>query len=259
MGRKPKWVKVPPDLEWLVERLTQLNPNERKAVVHHANKIYGWWLSLHGSNRDTGCRIAGKTRLRAKSVSAPRGAKNDLLRLRTAAKSGSAKIFQKAWLAVSGKTRRLVWKPTPPPIAALTFDKETGKQVGHARATFDTSNLTQIEVRGLHVVMPTVAMALPLIETAIRKLYETPAALRRKRNDPRALDRKQDDPDYFVTEFVSAACAAHLDLTGAKGIAWDAYAEKYKGGMIDLGMDIEARFGTKLFTVDRMRKNSDPA
>ena len=252
---KASWVtnaltgeEVSPDLDWLIDRLASLNPLAVKdrpdVIARHAHQVYGSWLALRWRGDTNAYKIKGEQRPRAVRIDAKRGLANDLRRLRRAARSKSDKRWRAAWLGVSGKTRSL-FDPAPPSIVKRNQLDEAGRLVLIERADLDVSNLKQVRVRGLHALMPTAAAALPLIEGAIRKLG--PAADRRKR---------QSD-DYF-DEFVGAVCLAHRELTGAVGITWNTNAGKFDGVLVELGRDIVARFGTALFSIDRMRKFLDP-
>jgi hypothetical protein len=245
------WVKhpisgelEPPEVHWFLAEFIAINSKgcADAVMLKHARRFYGLSLALRGRSDNLGHEIKGKTRQRAERVDANRGAKNDLLRLQTAAKSNSAKVFQKAWLAVPGKTHSLIWSPAPP-IVERSFD-DTGRLVGFRRERPDVSKLRQVAVPGFSSLMPAAADALPLIEAAIRKLDAVPAAERRKRK-----------PDYSVKdELVSAVAAAYRDLTGRKGVTGKPDIE-IRGGLLDLGRKIDARFGTDIFTINRVRKN----
>jgi hypothetical protein len=257
MAPKIKWVKhpmsddlEPPEIHWLIAQLVAINKKgcTDAVILKHARHIFGVW-SLCGHSDNIGYRIKGKTRLRAERVKATRGAKNDLVRLLATAESGSDKVFQKAWLAVSGKTRGLVWSPAPPPIIERKYD-ETGKLVSFRRERFDASKLNPLKVERFYALIPTAADALPLIEAAICKLEDTPAAERRK--------RKQDDPNDLAAiedELAIAVRVAYREATGRKGLTWNYTKGKFEGGLINLGRNIDARLGTKVFTLNRMRKN----
>ena len=141
------------------------------------------------------------------------------------------------WLGVSGKTRNLIFRVEPPPIAI-------GPSGERRRGDLDMSNLEIAAVRGLHMLMPRRSDAVPLIEAALTKLEAIPAAERRKR-----------ERDTLADDVVRAVCVAYSDLTGEAGITWSAAAEKYEGGLLDFAHAIEARFGSSPFSIDRLRKN----
>lgn len=231
---KTSWVtnattgkEVSPNLDWLIERLASLNPQaakERPDVIdHHAHQIYGRWLSLRWRGDNAAIKIRGTQRPYAKRVAAKSGTKKELKRLLTAAMGTSDKRFLTAWLGVSSKTLGMVdWNPGPQQKWRGGFE---------------------IVVRGHHAIMPTRADAVPLIEDAIREHEATPAEDRRKRK-----------PDDLADDLVRAVAVAYRDLTGERGFIWNDVLVRHQGGLVDLGRDIDDRFGgTALFTVDRIK------
>ena len=116
---------VLPELDFLINRLMQINSTDALLVIEHARKIYTAYQLFRGRPDDHGFKIKGKKRRRAETVPATRGLKDDLQRLSKAARGGSAKEWQTAWLGVSGEARALVSplkapgaaKGKPPPVA----------------------------------------------------------------------------------------------------------------------------------------------
>src|SRR5438045_3155826 len=96
---------VPPELDFLVNRLMQINPTDAGLVIEHARKcytagvLYRWRTDAHGF------KIKGKIRHRAERTPATRGIKDDLGRLLKTAQGDSAKEWRTAWLGVSGEAR----------------------------------------------------------------------------------------------------------------------------------------------------------
>jgi hypothetical protein len=240
-------VPEPHEIHWLIDRLTAINRIGSGAVLQHAYKIHGVWLGLQGRDDHKGYKVRGKTRLRAERVKATRGAWNDLDRLRTAAKSDSPKIFQKAWLGVAGNTRRLVLQPTPP-LVERKLDQD-GKLIGFRRERFDASKLIPVKAGRFYSLIPGATDALPLIEAAIHKLG--PAVERRK--------RKRDDLAAIEHELATAVRIAYRELTGQTGYTWNDKEHKHEGPLIDLWREIDAHFGTEIFSVYRLRLKSRKA
>jgi len=53
---------------------------------------------------------------------------------------------------------------------------------------------------------------------------------------------------------IRAVAVAYRDLTGEPGFVWDDLRGQYRGGLLDLGRDIEAHFGgAGLFAARRLR------
>ena len=116
---------VPPGLDYLVRRLNLISPSaDAVLIVEHARKIFTAYQLSRGRPDDHGFKIKGKKRRRAEPLPAARGLKDDLQRLLKAARGGSAKEWQTAWLGVSGKARLIVSpmrkpgavKGEPPPM-----------------------------------------------------------------------------------------------------------------------------------------------
>ncbi len=124
-----------------------------------------------------------------------------------------------AWLGVTSRTHGLIgWRP-------------------HSKGGFEICLL------GFHAVVPTRADVLPLIEAALRKHEAMPADERRKRHH-----------DSLADDVVRAVAVAYRDLTGQRGLFWDDVRGRYRGGLLDLGRDIEMHFGgTGLFTARRIK------
>lgn len=247
-------VPEPPEIHWLIGKLTATDRmGSSRAVLEHAHKIHSLLLGRQGRDDHAGHKIRRKNGLWAEPVAAMRGASNDLIRLRTAARSDSDKIWRNGWLAVAGNTRRFVWQPPPPPIIERQFDQD-GKLIGFRRERFDASKLIRIKAGRFYSLIPKPADALPLIEAAIRKLDEVPAAERSKRK----RDPKFNDLAAIEDELEDAVRKACRELIGRKGFKWEEEEQKYEGPLIDLGRAIDAHFGTKVFTINRLRKKVIP-
>lgn len=205
-----------PRYAWLLDRLAALDPDAARAkpeaFIWHAVQIYGAWLPLRHRGDRTGYLIADLGN-RAVRVDAKRGSAIELRRLLKVAKGKSDLRYRTAWLGVSGATRDLVFKVKAPPII-----EQNGKRV---RADFDASNLAMVAVRGLHMLMPRRADAVPMIETALRKLTATPATARSKRKR-----------DALADAYADAINTAHRNLTGKRR------------GARKLYLDIARRFAT---------------
>jgi len=142
-----------------------------------------------------------------------------LKRLQTVAQGPSDKRWITGWLGVTSKTLGLIgWRP-------------------HGNGGFE------ITPRGLRAIAPFRADALPLIAAALRKHEAIPAADRQKRRG-----------DAIVDDVARAVAVAYRDLTGEPGFVWDDLRGQYRGGLLDLGRDIEAHFGgAGLFAARRLR------
>src|SRR5689334_18806231 len=124
---------VPPELDYLISRLKLINSAaDALLIVEHARKIYTAHQLLRGRPDKHGFKIKGEIRGRAEPVPATRGLKDDLQRLLKAARGGSAKEWQTAWLGVSGEARAVAspskapgaTKSKPPPIVEENTDIE---------------------------------------------------------------------------------------------------------------------------------------
>jgi hypothetical protein len=237
MPALPSWVRnavsgqdEPPDLDWLINLLHPLAPSDPQLVVIRAYKIFGAHMQLRGRPDRSGLKITGTKRLHAKRVKANRGVAEDLERLLKVARGVSDKRWQTAWLGVSGEARSAITKQLKQ------------RRLGE-RNRFDASGLRHYGGRGFSGVMPTQAEAVPLIEGAIRDLERVPAKERSERRS-----------DPIEDAFVSAVCEAHRKLTGRSGYTWNSKDEKFEHGLHELCRSIDRRFGTNLFTVDRVKK-----
>ena len=257
---KPKpWVTnaltgetVSPNIDWLIDRLAALNPPEdrlgdynahARAVAYHAHVIdshahqaYGQWLSWRWRGDTTAIEIRGTQRPYAKRLPVKVSTERELKRLLRVAQGRSDKRWQTAWLGVSGETHRLIgWPPV------IRRDHSEGRLVRFERDV--AANSRPVSVRGLEAIMPTRADALSLIEAALRKHEAAPGT-----------DRQKRQRDALADDVVRAVAIAYFDLTGKRGLSWDDVRGSHKGGLLDLGRDIEARFGgTGLFTVRRIK------
>jgi hypothetical protein len=206
---------------WLADRLAKLNPAaiDRPGVIeYHADQIRGHWLFWRWRGDNAAIRIRGKRR---KRIMVKAGTAKELRRLLVVARGGSDKRMIAAWLGTTSRTHGLInWRP-------------------HGRGGFEICLL------GFHAVVPTRADVLPLIEAALRKHEAVPADERRKRHR-----------DSLADDVVHAVAAGYHDLTGQRGLFWDEVRGRYRGGLLDLGRDIEMHFGgAGLFTVGRFQKN----
>jgi hypothetical protein len=188
-------------------------------IDSHAHQIYGHWVTWHRRGDTHATEIRGTQRPRAERVRAKASTKKELERLLTVAQGRSDKRWIKAWLGVTSKTIGLIgWRP-------------------HGSGGFE------ISLRGLHAVAPTRANALPLIEAALRK-HEAASG----------DDRQKRQRDALADDVVRAVAIAYFDLTGKRGLTWDDVRGSHKGELLDLGRDIEARFGgAGLFTIRRIK------
>ncbi len=207
-------------------------------MARHAQEIHALVLAIRGSVNHTGFKIKGRTRLRAERVVADRGMANDLKHLLSAAESGSKRRWHTAWPKVSGQARDLVvgWKPSRPPVVERNKRDSRGRLIIFRRAAPDLAGLNSINARGLSMLYPQAAVALPLICEAIRKLEAAPAATRRQRK-----------PDSAADDLVRAACRAHRALTGRLGVTSNPKTEKWQGSMIELGRRIDANSAPMCF------------
>lgn len=226
---------VPPELDYLVNRLTAINPSaDARLIVEHARKIHTAYRLLHGRPDKHGFKLKGDIRRRAEPVPATRGLKDDMQRLLKAARGGSAKEWQTAWLGVSGEARSLIKPPAPPLIHGR-------------RATLDTRNMKLVNVNGLSAVIPNAQDSIPRIEATLAK-----GNFSSKR-----------EADKLTDIFVLRVRDAYRALTGKTGLTYrelnDASTLDPKGGfagagLIALAKDIDTQFGTKVLTVRRLRK-----
>jgi hypothetical protein len=180
-------------------------------VDFHAHQIRGHWLAWRGRGDNHAVQVRGRQRLRAVRVPVEGGPWKGLRRLLGAAQGRSDKRWQTAWLGTPSETRSLLgWRP-------------------HGEGF-------EVSLRGLHV-MPTRAIAAPLIVIALSKLEATSG--RRKRR-----------PDGLADDVARAVAVAYRDLTGRRGL----YHYHY-GGLLSLAADIEVRFDCAgLLSAHRLRK-----
>jgi hypothetical protein len=72
---------VLPELNFLINRLRQINSADASLLIEHARKIYTAYQLLRGRPDDHGFKIKGQKRRRAEPVPTTRGLKDDLQRL----------------------------------------------------------------------------------------------------------------------------------------------------------------------------------
>jgi Helicase conserved C-terminal domain len=250
---------VPPELDYLVNRLKRINPAaDARLIVEHARKIHTAYQLLRGRPDQHGFKIRGKIRRRAEPVPATRGLKDDLQRLLKAVRSGSAKEWQTAWLGVSGEARALVSplkapgseKGDPPPVAGRNEQAVISGKSGtfaFRRSPLDTREMKLVRAASFSSVIPSAKDSIPRIEAALAK-------------DEFSSKREADKLTYI---FVLRVRDAYRALTGKKGITYrelnDAETFKPKGGFADGGLialakDIDRQFATNVLTVARLKK-----
>jgi hypothetical protein len=237
---------VLPELDFLINRLTQIKSTDALLVIEHARKTYTAHQLLHGRPDDHGFKIKGKKRRRAEPVPATRGLKDDLQRLLKAARGGSAKEWQSAYLGVSGAARTAIAPPAPA-VLERQLDP-TGKLAGFRRAPVSMINMKLVKVARLSTVSPSAKDAIPRIKAA---LAECDFSSKR-------------EADKLTDIFVLRVRDAYRALAGKKGLTYrelnDASTLDPKGGFADAGLialakDIDTQFGTKVLTVSRLRKH----
>jgi hypothetical protein len=249
---------VPPELDFLINRLAQINSTDALLVIEHARKIYTAYQLVRGRPDDHGFKIKGKDRQRAEPVLATRGLKDDLQRLLKAARSGSAKEWQTAWLGVSGEARALVSplkapgseKGEPPPVAGRNEQAVISGRSGtfaFRRSPLDTREMKLVKAASFSSVIPSAKDSIPRIEAALTKGTFS--------------SKRQADRLTYV--FVLRVRDAYFALTGRKGISFRGMIDDStldpKGGLtvdgvIALAEDINRQFGTKVLTISRLRK-----
>jgi hypothetical protein len=215
-----------PAVDWLTSRLAELNsPIEdgcnahvlaRHAYVvdYHAHQIYGHLLTLRWRGDNHAVLVRDGRAVRIPVTAGPWKGLRWLLRV---ARGRSNTRWWAAWLAV------------PPDVRGLTRWRPTGEG-------FEASP------RGLHAVMPSRRVAIPLIEAALRKHEANP-------------DRQKRQSDALADDVARAVAVAHLELTAQRGIYWDAVRSLYAGGLLLLARDIEDGLDCKgLLSVRRLRK-----
>jgi hypothetical protein len=237
---------VPPELDYLINRLKRINPAaDARLIVEQARKIHTAYQLLRGRLDDHGFKIKGKNRRRAEPVPATRGLKDDLQRLLKAARGGSAKEWQSAYLGVSGAARTAIAPPAPA-VLERQIDP-TGKLTGFRRAPVSMINMKLVKVARLSAVSPSAKDAIPRIKAALAECNFS-------------SKREADKLTYI---YVLRVRDAYRALTGKKGLTYRELndAETFKprggfadGGLIALAKDIDRQFGTKVLTVSRLRK-----
>jgi hypothetical protein len=249
---------VLPELDFLINRLTQINSTDALLVIEHARKIYTAYQLLRGRPDDHGFKIKGKDRRRAEPVSATRGLKDDLQRLLKAARGGSAKEWQTAWLGVSGEARALVSplkapgseKGEPPPVAGRNEQAVISGRSGtfaFRRSPLDTREMKLVRAASFSSVIPSAKDSIPRIKAALEK--------------GNFSSKRQADKLTYI--FVLRVRDAFRALTGKKGLTYRSLSDDTtldpKGALADAGLislaeDIDRQFGTKVLTISRLRK-----
>jgi hypothetical protein len=232
---------VPPELDFLINRLMEISATNHALSIEHARKIYTAYRLWRYRPDRHGFKVKGKTRFRAERVSASRGLKADLLRLRLAAKGHSAKEWQTAWLGVSGAAKAALKLPAPPKVERKL--NANGRITSFRRAPLDTSGMIMVRVPGLHALIPGAADTLPRIEAALARGFPS------KR-----------EVNKLLYTFVLRVRDAYQSLAGKVGLTYRSLPEHgVKGkfddaGLIALAKDIDRKFGTNALTVSRLRK-----
>jgi hypothetical protein len=249
---------VLPELDFLINRLTQINSTDALLVIEHARKIYTAYQLLRGRPDQHGFKIKGKIRRRAEPVPATRGLKDDLQRLLKAARSGSAKEWQTAWLGVSGEARALVSplkapgseKGEPPPVAGRNEQAVISGRSGtfaFRRSPLDTREMKLVRAASFSSVIPSAKDSIPRIKAALEK--------------GNFSSKRQADKLTYI--FVLRVRDAFRALTGKKGLTYRSLSDEAtldpKGGFVDAGLialtkDIDQELGTKVLTIARLRK-----
>jgi hypothetical protein len=244
---------VPPELDYLINRLKLINPAaDTRLVIEHARKIHTAYQLSRGRPDDHGFKIKGKDRRRAERVPATRGLKADLQRLSKAARGGSAKEWQTAWLGVSGEARALVSplrapgtaKGKPPPVEGRNERAVIRGRSGtllFRRSPLNTRNMKLVRSGSFSSVIPNPKDSIPRIEAALAQ--------------GEFSSKRQTDKLTYI--FVLRVRDAYLALTGKKGLTFHPLVGKsglLDGGLLDLAEDIDRQFGTKVLTVSRFRK-----
>lgn len=241
---------VPPELDFLINRLSQINSAEPQLVIEHARKIYTAYSLWRRRPDKLGFIIKGEIKRRAEPVAASRGLKDDLQRLLKAARGGSTKEWETAWLGVSGQARLLVSpmrkpgseKGEPPPIEGSNERAVIGGRSGTVlfrRSPLDTRKMKLVRAGRFSSVIPTAKSSIPRVESALA-------------SDQFSSKR---EADKLTCVFVVRVRDAYFTLTGRKGITYrplnDNSTLNPKGGfkdaaLIKLAKDIDGQFGTKV-------------
>ena len=65
--------------------------------------------------------------------------------------------------------------------------------------------------------------------------------------------------DAIAADVARAVATAHHDLTGMRGLYWEAMHERYQGSLLDLAREIEAHFAcTGLLSTARLKNIPRP-
>jgi hypothetical protein len=106
---------VPPELNFLINRLATLNTSSAKSLVADVAKRILWIINLIRAQRQ-----------QRKGPAAPRGYIKELEALRSAAKlldkKGGRELLDKTWATISPETRKLVWPFNEAKAAAKAGD-----------------------------------------------------------------------------------------------------------------------------------------
>jgi hypothetical protein len=221
---------VPPDVDWLIRCLANINSTDRpdETIVRHAFDINSHLLNLRLRGRRTYfLKGSIKKGFRVETRSADRGLSNELARLERAARSGSKVRWIRAWAAVSPRCRTLVW---PPPVVKREFD-ESGRLISFERAEL------QEKIVGIDGVLmgPRPANVLAAIVEARRNLAATPPD-----------DRRGNKPNDAADALAAAIRSAVFDLTGRVGFTRDPVEDTCLGPLVELGAAFDAHFGTRI-------------
>jgi hypothetical protein len=226
---------VLPELDFLINRLAQINSTDALLVIEHARKIYTAYQLLRGRPDDHGFKIKGKKRRRAEPVPATRGLNDDLQRLSKAARGGSAKEWQTAWLGVSGEARALVSplkapggaKGKPPPVAGRNEQAVISGRSGtfaFRRSPLDTREMKLVRAASFSSVIPSAKGSIPRIKAALEK--------------GNFSSKRQADKLTYI--FVLRVRDANFALTGKKGLTYRSLSDEAtldpKGGFLDAGL-----------------------
>src|ERR1700692_214169 len=193
---------VLPELDFLINRLAQINSTDALLVIEHARKIYTAYQLLRGRPDQHGFKIKGKIRRRAEPVPATRGLKDDLQRLLRAARGGSAKEWQSAYLGVSGAARTAIAPPAPA-VLERQIDP-TGKLTGFRRAPVSMINMKLVKVARLSAVSPSAKDAIPRIKAALAECNFS----------------SKREADKLTYSYVLRVRDAYRALTGKKGLTY---------------------------------------
>lgn len=244
---------VPAEVDWLIGRLFALNRDADLAqVVECSFRIFSALMQLRGRVDNIGHTITGEERTHIKRHVAKAGLKNDLLRLRQAARSRSELKYRKVWLAVSGKTRAAL-RVSVPPVIERRYDDQ-GRLIGFRRAPVDINTRTvaasivqygrkDIPTRlRFQSFAPSIDVVLPMIDAALDVLNAVGSHEGRK--------RKADD---VANAFSEAVYDSHVQITGTEGITRNSILGRWEGTLAGFKTEIEDRFGVTL-TINSLRE-----